>query len=833
MTLRVQGTISINGAQAKAEAKAVASELRKVGTEATGMGRASQEAAAGANALGKASQLTAAEVRALIAAERQAAAEAVALGRSHNIGASGVANLTAQFNDIGVMLAAGQNPLQLAIQQGTQITQVFGNMGAAAALRGLGQALLSMVSPLNLITIGGIAAGAAIIQWVFQAGEKVESLDDALQSLADNTKAYAESNSRARATTVELREEFGLAAEEARALYAELSDVQRLQAEGSASGVAGSIRDQVTQNSWMTATFSDQGTTARFFDLKTSAAGAWREVNRLLDAFEKVENASSLDETIAAYAVLREQIKSIADFNGVRSQQEQEMIAGIIRQELELLRLQRERSSLSENNGRKPGLEAAQAALDYRLQEQAAIREANASAQQMIATLQAEGQIRQQIAIFGRDSELVAQSRLAIERDLVAAQLEAEGIVGAMADAVLAAWDNAKGFSEESAVLADILTRGYEAVVAMVAAAPGGGWLAGAIADADTLAGKLWDAAAAAASRMNAERELSQMKFEFSPGGQALGKYGGRGGTSSREITDGRGQVLREGRWVDPDQRRGGSGRGRGGGGSKEAREERDAVKDLIEQLEREIALERELDPVKREMIRYREQMKEATAGEREAIEQLITQREREKAATESMRWVSEQTGDALVDALMGGADAGERLIETLKRAVLQALLLGNGPLKGLFGGGLFGGLIGGGGLFGGGDLFNNIVGLAEGGMVFGQGGPTDDKVPRWLSPGEFVVNAKATRRHRHMLEGLNAAPGMATGGLVGGGAAGQAVPGSVTIAPVIDARGSNDPKAVEDAARKGMMRALDEYRRTGLPNDILRTLDSPNVRRF
>ena len=45
------------------------------------------------------------------------------------LAAGSAANLTAQFNDISVMMAAGQNPMQLAIQQGTQITQVFGNRG--------------------------------------------------------------------------------------------------------------------------------------------------------------------------------------------------------------------------------------------------------------------------------------------------------------------------------------------------------------------------------------------------------------------------------------------------------------------------------------------------------------------------------------------------------------------------------------------------------------------------------------------------------------------------------------------------------------------------------
>ena len=53
-------------------------------------------------------------------------------------------NLVSQGNDVLVMLAAGQNPFQLAIQQGTQITQVIGPLGAAGAFRALRGAVLSM-----------------------------------------------------------------------------------------------------------------------------------------------------------------------------------------------------------------------------------------------------------------------------------------------------------------------------------------------------------------------------------------------------------------------------------------------------------------------------------------------------------------------------------------------------------------------------------------------------------------------------------------------------------------------------------------------------------------
>lgn len=87
-------------------------------------------------------------------------------------GAAQTANLTAQLNDIGVMLAAGQSPLQLAVQQGTQINQVFAQMGGGkAALKGIASAAISMINPLSLATIGIIAGSAALLQWATDAGE--------------------------------------------------------------------------------------------------------------------------------------------------------------------------------------------------------------------------------------------------------------------------------------------------------------------------------------------------------------------------------------------------------------------------------------------------------------------------------------------------------------------------------------------------------------------------------------------------------------------------------------------------------------------------------------
>lgn len=67
--------------------------------------------------------------------------------------------------------------------------------------------------------------------------------------------------------------------------------------------------------------------------------------------------------------------------------------------------------------------------------------------------------------------------------------------------------------------------------------------------------------------------------------------------------------------------------------------------------------------------------------------------------------------------------------------------------------------------------------------------------MPAMLSDGEFVVNAKATKRHRAALEAINAGrvPALATGGIVGRN---MFAPSS-TYAPslAINVTGSGDPR--------------------------------------
>lgn len=136
------------------------------------------------------------------------------------------ANVAAQFQDIAVTSAMGMNPLQIALQQGTQLSAVLGPMGAAGAVKGLGAAFLSVINPVSLVTLGLVAGTAALIQY-FSAGDEgskemeadLERQIDLIQSVAARwgdaapaLKAYADELERARKLD-EDRDAAGAAAE--------------------------------------------------------------------------------------------------------------------------------------------------------------------------------------------------------------------------------------------------------------------------------------------------------------------------------------------------------------------------------------------------------------------------------------------------------------------------------------------------------------------------------------------------------------------------------------------------------------------------------------------
>lgn len=133
-------------------------------------------------------------------------------------------------------------------------------------------------------------------------------------------------------------------------------------------------------------------------------------------------------------------------------------------------------------------------------------------------------------------------------------------------------------------------------------------------------------------------------------------------------------------------------------------------------------------------------------------------------------------------------ADAGIKAVDRLLNKFIEAQL--NDIFKQLFssgggGGGGFGGLFsglfggGGGGSFGFG-FADPMTRMATGGPVMGPGTSTSDSIPARLSNGEYVVNAKATRKNRQLLDMINY--GFADGGFVGNAPAGNGGMGSPVV---------------------------------------------------
>lgn len=111
-------------------------------------------------------------------------------------------NLTYQMNDIVMMLASGQSPFLMMMQQGSQITQIMGPRGLGQILPAIGQALVNLISPTTLllagVTAGGYAAYAAY-RMVVPEVEELSTIMERHRDLLDSIKeGWRESGVEAR-----------------------------------------------------------------------------------------------------------------------------------------------------------------------------------------------------------------------------------------------------------------------------------------------------------------------------------------------------------------------------------------------------------------------------------------------------------------------------------------------------------------------------------------------------------------------------------------------------------------------------------------------------------
>lgn len=901
-----------DASDAKAEVADTSKAVKALGADVESAGRKSRTAASGTKAIGSAAGATAAQTNTLATAQQNAANTADRMNAANRGAAGSMGNLIAQFNDVGIMMAAGQNPLQLALQQGTQISQVIGPMGAAGAVKALGGAFLGMLNPISLFTIGSIAAGAALTQWLTSAGEETLTFEkqmDALAASIDNYSSFAE---QARQSTDEMESSFGSAAAsgkrlfETRSIFERQKAIEALQAATSAvvEQMGGLSRDQlVVSGGWFGDGTIMKEIDATVFKIKDTFSLTTDKAGQLVLALEAIDNAASLEQGVSAAATFNELLLDI--FGSAEKVPAQLREAALASNELAI------------SAGKIISADEARArALETALQAQ---REINAELLQ-------EAQINQLIDQFGAQSAVVANAKLQQRREAYQLQLAEKDLGAAAAAEGMAAFDAANtvrnpfsewargaadfaaarvkanieefnsaqsilaSLQEQNAIQAAILRHGEDSaqVSDLRAAAERRAFeeiLASTDVSADLkeelraafMAGQdlaaLNMAAGIAAAAGEAERLASWLgialskAIELSATTPAMADEDQLMSQNVLPTAQDRQRqqraVLNFDRLTTPPRRRGG-----GGGRSaaiKEAEREREAVTDLIAKLKDELALIRETDPVKKELLRNREALTAATAEEREQIEALIAQREAETLAIEQQQelWgaVRSTAYETFTDLIGAGGEYGDVLDNLIDKIVdmgLQALLLGEGPLAGIFGGG-------GGGLFG--DILGSVfpsfntgrgTGLeasaVKGRETLGLPVPelpqlgaaqmqsADLSLPVTPFENQTFGNwlAELTARMTNLSERPAIAPGRAaldqgpvapTAGTQSDrqGSRSDARPGSVnTMHVTIDMTGTQGDASIEEKGYRGMQRALEEFNQNVLPDRVVQISQEP-----
>lgn len=219
------------------------------------------------------------------------------------------ANVFAQLNDIGVMLAAGQNPIQLALQQGTQLNQVWGTMGGNFKAVGstIVSAFTSMLSPINLVTLGVIAGAGALTQWAMSARGSSKDAKTSIDNLRASISAYNDAAKASKMSTAELAKTYGYLSASARTALenieaAKYADSVKQVGESISSVMNGSIRDLTNVAPYM------KGLTDTTHDLDFAFKLNGESAKAVLQSLQALEKAKGLEAQGTAAAALSKEM---------------------------------------------------------------------------------------------------------------------------------------------------------------------------------------------------------------------------------------------------------------------------------------------------------------------------------------------------------------------------------------------------------------------------------------------------------------------------------------------------------------------------------------------
>jgi len=229
-------------------------------------------------------------------------------GAQNGVAAAYSANLMYQWNDIAMMAMAGQNPMMLMMQQGTQVTQTFTGLRAAGLSVGsaLRASFMGMLNPMSLATMAVIGFGTAAVQWFMDSGEKAQTLDEALSDLSKSSKDAGSALKEAKRGTSDLEADFGKGARAAREMNIALLGLARMKAASDSKDAIQSISDTIgDMASWGVV---DLRTLEKQFNLTSYGAA------QVGAAIQKFQFASSAQEKEQAAQEIAKALKS-AQYN--------------------------------------------------------------------------------------------------------------------------------------------------------------------------------------------------------------------------------------------------------------------------------------------------------------------------------------------------------------------------------------------------------------------------------------------------------------------------------------------------------------------------------------
>lgn len=274
---------------------------------------------AAAEKMGAISASEAASARTRAAAAMAPMANTVGqFGASAGAAAAYTQNLTFQLNDIAMMMAAGQNPFMLMMQQGTQVTQIFGQMRAGGMSLGtaLRAAFGQMLSPMALATMAAIGLGAALVQYLGAGSEEAKTLDETLDDLKATTKDVGSAMREAQLGIFDLRKEFGDGASAAREMNLALLELAKMDAMDSLRAASETMSQGLRRMMLDLDAVESYFTTSRADKLAEKYGLTYAQIQSVSAALDQLKGADGPDAVASAAQRLYDVLSNAKDEAG-------------------------------------------------------------------------------------------------------------------------------------------------------------------------------------------------------------------------------------------------------------------------------------------------------------------------------------------------------------------------------------------------------------------------------------------------------------------------------------------------------------------------------------